>query len=314
MLKKILLGSMSAATMTASAYAADLRPAPYVPPPPVFSWTGAYIGLNAGGVFNWNNNDRNGLFAAPGGCDVGFRGCREVPNFSTVFANGINSLNGFNNNNGSRGGFIGGGQIGINFQWNPTFVFGAELDAQGVWSGNNNNNNNFGAVVLTSPFAPGFPVTVSGGFSHRLEYLGTARARAGFLATPAFLIYVTGGAAIGGTRTQGFLTGSDPRDTPGFSSINGTQTRVGWTGGGGIEWMFMPNWSLKAEALYYDLGRFRTAMSPVSVIGGRGSDVLGGLFASALPVISFRERGVIARAGINYHFFSAPAAPVVARY
>jgi outer membrane immunogenic protein len=29
----------------------------------------------------------------------------------------------------------------------------------------------------------------------------------------------------------------------------------GWTAGGGLEWMFMQNWSLKAEALYWDLGR-----------------------------------------------------------
>jgi outer membrane immunogenic protein len=306
--------------MTASAYAADLRaPAPPPPPPPVFSWTGAYVGLNAGGVFNWNNNDANGLFAVPGGCDARFPGCAQAPSYSTLIASGINSLNSFNNNNGRRGGFIGGGQIGINFQWNPTFLFGAELDAQGVWSGNNNNNNNFGAVVVPSPNFPAEPVIVSGGFSRqRLEYLGTARARAGFLATPAFLIYATGGAAVGGTRTQGFLTAFVPNDpgipNPGFSSTNGTQSRVGWTAGGGIEWMFLPNWSLKAEALYYDLGRFRTPLSPVSILGVAGSAVPGGLFASALPVVSFRERGVIARAGINYHFFSAPAAPVVARY
>jgi outer membrane immunogenic protein len=317
MFKKIVAASLAAATMTASAYAADLRPAPYVPPPPVYTWTGAYIGLNAGGFFERNNNDANGLFAVPGGCDPRFPGCALPPNFSTLLANGINSLNGFNNNNGRRGGFIGGGQIGINFQWTPTFVFGAELDAQGVWSGNNDNNNNFGVAVVPSPAFPAERVVVLGGFNHRLEALGTARARAGFLATPAFLIYATGGAAIGETRTRGFLVGTNdtsPGRTTGISSVNGSTTRVGWTAGGGIEWMFMPNWSLKAEALYYDLGRFRTAMSPVAISGLAGTAVPGGLYASALPVISFREQGVIARAGINYHFFSAPAAPVVARY
>ena len=36
---------------------------------------------------------------------------------------------------------------------------------------------------------------------------------------------------------------------------NGSNSRVGYTLGGGLEWMFLPNWSLKAEALYYDLGR-----------------------------------------------------------
>ena len=51
MLKKILIGSIAAATMTASAYAADLpMRAPPPPPPPVFTWTGAYVGVNAGGI------------------------------------------------------------------------------------------------------------------------------------------------------------------------------------------------------------------------------------------------------------------------
>jgi len=39
---------------------------------------------------------------------------------------------------------------------------------------------------------------------------------------------------------------------PGAGQFSNTQ--VGWTAGGGVEWMFMPNWSFKAEALYYDLG------------------------------------------------------------
>jgi outer membrane immunogenic protein len=316
MLKKILLGSMSAATMTASAYAADLRPAPYVPPPPVFSWTGAYIGLNAGGVFERSNNERNGFFAAPGGCSFG-TGCfglGAVPPLAlgTSFANAINLAGfGLNNGNNNRGGFIGGGQIGINFQWSQSFVFGAELDAQGVWT-NRNDNGNFGIGSAGEAGFPQFTTTAFVRFNHRLDYLGTARLRAGFLATPAFLIYVTGGAAVGGVHANGFAfaTINDGTVTSGLPAVlTGSDSRVGWTGGGGIEWMFMPNWSLKAEALYYDLGRFRRAFSPVTSLAANG-----GLVGSALTVATFREQGVIARAGINYHFFSAPPAPVVARY
>jgi outer membrane immunogenic protein len=317
MFKKIVAASLAAATMTASAYAADLRaPAPYVPPPPVFSWTGAYIGLNAGGIFSGHNQDV--VLATPGGCDTRFVGCVVArPNYSASLATAINAL-GIQNGN-RQGGFIGGGQIGINFQWNPSFVFGAELDAQGVWTSNNNNNNI--SLVTVPNLAPGFgafPVTAFGAVNHRLEYIGTARVRAGFLATPAFLIYGTGGAAVGGVRTSGLVNAGFPTDASvaaglAASNFNGTNSRVGWTAGGGIEWMFLPNWSLKAEALYYDLGRFRTTL-PVVTSLSTVPGVAGGLVGSAVTVIDHRERGIIARAGINYHFFSAPAAPVVARY
>jgi len=44
-----------------------------------------------------------------------------------------------------------------------------------------------------------------------------------------------------------------------------SNTQVGWTAGGGVEWMFMPNWSAKAEYLYYDLGNISaTSVSTVS--------------------------------------------------
>ncbi len=152
-----------------------------------------------------------------------------------------------------------------------------------------------------------------GGINHRLEYLVTARLRAGFLATPALLIYGTGGAAFGGARTTG-----PQRQHPGpddGSRLGGGgelhSTRVGWTAGGGLEWMFAPNWSLKGEALYYDLGRFNTSFAPVSIVS---TVVPGAVVGSALVTTSTRERGVIARGGINYHFGWTEAAPVVARY
>jgi outer membrane immunogenic protein len=118
--------------------------------------------------------------------------------------------------------------------------------------------------------------------------------RAGFLATPAFLIYATGGAAYGGVHTTGFAQGTINDASVGSglpATVNGSNARVGWTGGGGIEWMFLPNWSLKGEALYYDLGRFRTSFGEVTSVATVG----GGHVASALTVATFRERGVISR-------------------
>lgn len=315
MIKNLLMSSLAAVAITGSALAADLpaRMAPPPPPPvPVFTWTGAYIGINGGGIFNRGNQD--GFFATPGACNPINPGCSiAVPSYGTLMANAISSLAVGNN---TRGGFLGGGQIGINYQWNSSFVVGGELDGQGVWA-NNNNNNNVAIVTLpnTAPGFGAFPVTAAGGLRQRLEYIVTARLRAGFLATPSLLIYGTGGAAFGGVRTTAFVNTAFPTDatvTAGPTAFtDGSQTRVGWTAGGGLEWMFLPNWSLKGEALYYDLGRFNTLLPSVT---STATFVPGAVVGSALPGISHRERGIIARGGLNYHFGWTEASPVVARY
>ena len=85
---------------------------------------------------------------------------------------------------------------------------------------------------------------------------------------------------------------------------------VGWTAGGGAEWMFMPNWSVKAEYLYYDLGK--TSGSVVNPY--YGIDAASGLNGmESITNFSSRVSGNIVRAGANYHFNFA-SAPVVAKY
>src|SRR5206468_3240469 len=106
MLRKILMTTVTASAMVGSAYAADLPsrrapPVAYVPPVPIFTWTGFYVGVNAGGAFRTNNNVNNNNLAL-----LGF----------PILAN---------NNNGNNARFIGGGQAGINYQVNQ-FVFGVE--------------------------------------------------------------------------------------------------------------------------------------------------------------------------------------------
>jgi opacity protein-like surface antigen len=114
MFKKILLGSLAAVTMTASAYAADLRAAPPPPPPvPVCIWCGAYIGVNGGGA--WTRSQSLLYTETFGG----------APFFPA--AGGFNEFGPLP----SRSGGFGGGQIGINWQWGM-FVAGGELDFQGA--------------------------------------------------------------------------------------------------------------------------------------------------------------------------------------
>jgi outer membrane immunogenic protein len=81
--------------------------------------------------------------------------------------------------------------------------------------------------------------------------------------------------------------------------------RVGWTLGGGLEWMFVPGFTVKAEYLYYDLG------SVSAEIGVSGPVVL----AAGLPgfsnasTLSVRTSGSILRVGLNYQLGDIPALP-----
>ena len=100
--------------------------------------------------------------------------------------------------------------------------------------------------------------------SYSLDYLGTVRARVGYLLTPALLAYGSGGLAYGQANliTQTSLFAAAPSGAlAGFAagSANYSNLLVGWTAGGGMEWMFHPNWSVKAEYLYYDLGAVSTS-------------------------------------------------------
>jgi outer membrane immunogenic protein len=114
-MNKAVFAALAVALTAGSAMAADLpsykAPPPYIPPPPVMTWTGFYAGLNLGGGFYASNSSNQGF---------GWNG-------------GSNS-----------GGVVGGGQVGYNFQVTPMFVVGAETDFQGTSIGSGGGNNNVG--------------------------------------------------------------------------------------------------------------------------------------------------------------------------
>ncbi len=84
---------------------------------------------------------------------------------------------------------------------------------------------------------------------------------------------------------------------------------TGWTAGGGVEWMFMQNWSAKLEYLYYDLGTANYQLSPM--IGTLAPATNAFVHAST---VSARYNGNVVRAGVNYHFNWGSPAPVLAKY
>ena len=276
--KKIALAAALAASFAGSALAADLpsKKAP-VAAPPVMSWTGFYVGANAGGAWSGNNSGNLQVYGGTPALSVIPVG-RQVSN--------------------SYGGFLGGGQVGYNYQLMQSFVIGAEADIQGM-AGSAGTANFTGASS-----ANGVTYTTIGKTSSNLQYIGTVRGRVGYLVMPTLLAYGTAGFAYGGVSSNVWLATGGTDSSGGGGSLSYSNTQAGWTAGGGLEWMFLPNWSAKAEYLYYSLsnGYASTGVTDTNTAAwGYGVGA------------SRSYNGNIVRAGVNYHFNFAPA-PVVAKY
>ena len=305
-MKKIALYAAALALTAGSALAADLpsyKAPPPPPPPPPPMWTGFYVGLNAG--YTWSNSNWINFQSFPGPCDpASGGGCALNPNYSLLSSIGATGSAGVN-----ASGFIGGGQIGYNYQFYNNFLLGFEADIQGIAGGNSAGGF---AALIPSPNFPAQPVLSSTTAARSIDYIGTARARIGWLFTPTILLYGTGGLAYGGVNMS-YAIGQHciacnwtilPTTAAAFSDL-----RVGWTAGGGVEWMVAPNWSVKAEYLYYDLGN---ASVSSAIFGTNPAN--GPLFLSNFPTATTRFDGHIVRAGVNYHFNWGAPAPVYAKY
>jgi outer membrane immunogenic protein len=298
---------------SASAVAADLPSMKSAPvATPVLSWTGAYAGLNAGGTWG-NSNNLNAttwnIYQPAGSADYTAAALLSGNQQSSVSS-----------------GFIGGGQIGYNWQGkfsNLSFVSGVEADIQGIaGSGGNANrwnvapNAGLSGGVTSNVLVP-LSLTSNIQGNSQLSWLGTVRGRLGYLAMPNLMIYGTGGLAYGGYSSN-FQTSVFWQQQSGGSANfiqigqnSYSNTMVGWTAGGGAEWMFMPNWSVKAEYLYYDLGK--TSSSVVNPF--YGIDAASGRNGlESITNFSSRVSGNIVRAGVNYHFNFTNVAPVVAKF
>jgi outer membrane immunogenic protein len=349
-MKKILLSAVSLTALTGSALAADLpnHKAPIATPVAAPLWTGFYAGLNAGYGWGTNSNTNSSLTSTGSigtlvdyGVNIGvFR--LSAPFVGSALGNTRQSM--------TQSGFIGGAQFGYNYQYGQNIVFGFETDIQGTGMRGNSTASgilagttaatryDLGGNTFTGSQTGSAAMAVSAG----VDYLGTARGRVGYLFTPNLLVYGTGGLAYGGAWANVSASGlsnssvsySDPIANaalgPGaVSSASQTWTGggrsnallVGYSAGGGLEWMFMPNWSLKGEALYYNLGNMNVSTTAIAGAAyGQSALVLGPAAAqnfSGPGIISgntsVNYQGVTARAGINYHF-NFSASPVVAKF
>src|SRR5215469_7753367 len=198
------------------------------------------------------------------GCYIGIEGGGAWGTSRHEDVNGLHITSDYN----VSGGLIGG-ELGCNYQpAGSSWLVGLEGDLS--WT------NKKGSANDIVPFDT---LAVSGTQEH---WLGTGRARLGWLVTPQVLLYGTGGFAVASVEAD--VT------PPGFATFTDTQTRWGWTAGGGLEWAFFNNWSVKAEYLYVQLQN-------------------ASYFAGGVPAAAIVARGNvplnnnIGRVGLNFKFF-----------
>jgi outer membrane immunogenic protein len=156
---------------------------------------------------------------------------------------------------GSLSGGFAGGTAGYNWQMG-NIVLGIEADA--AWA-------DVGARV-------GNPALIA--VESRIRDMGTVRGRVGY-AFDQVLVYGTGGYAW-----------ADNRMTLSVLGVSGSDTNFhsGWTLGAGVEVMFAPKWSVKAEYLY------RSFQGETYVTGVAPAAASGTLNLNSVQV------------GVNYHF------------
>jgi outer membrane immunogenic protein len=275
MYRKILLASVGAIALTGSAaFAADLPsrapPPVYLPPPPVFTWTGFYIGGQVGGAWGTGGSSFTAFDAVTGRfVDASFGG-------------------------GNPSGVIGGGHLGYDYQiptWNWFSSSGVVIGVEGSVDGSSLSKTT--TVTLPGIFLTSGTATANASANVQ----GSIRGRLG-IAWDRVLVYATGGVAFGSINSNIELNAIDAAGVPFFASRSRSNSRTGWTVGGGIEYAFTPNWSIGAEYRYTDFGTI-----------SRSASLADGSFISGSRTL--RENQVQAR--FTYLFTYNPP-PIVAKY
>ena len=233
-----------------------------------FNWTGFYIGINYGD--GWGNGDTH------------FEPLPDEPTFFDLDSTTLNT---------DPDGFLGGGQIGFNWQWNNWFVLGLESDFQGT---DIEGHDKEGPIINSI----GLPFINPDSFleaHERMQWFGTGRVRIGFVPMCRVLIYATGGVAYGNVD----YSANSNFGNPPFATypVDFTKTKFGWTAGCGIEYAIGRHWSMKAEYLYYDLGDEDQAQ--IQTIAGIPQT---GRVPPFFVHYNFETSGNIVRGGLNFKF------------
>jgi outer membrane immunogenic protein len=256
-------GIALAAVLAASlgARAADLAPsykAPIYSAPPAYGWNGFYAGINGGMPFGTTGASETGL-------PIGNVGATNDYNLDHKMS-----------------GWLAGITLGYNWQVSR-WLFGVEFD---IDAADMKGTGEVDGLAVTSRAGLGGNIANFVNAGEKIDYFGTLRARAGWLPTENLLLFGAGGLAFGHVKYSGNFHYSTPEDYDASES----KLKYGWTIGGGAEYRIFANWTVKAEYLYYDLGK--------ESIVADGTPPIPPFQAQ----YDFNTHGHIARLGVNYKF------------
>ena len=269
-MKKLLLVSVSALALgvIAPANAADMpvkaRPMPMVAP--VFSWTGCYAGAHVGA--GWGRND----ISEP-----------TNPDFQTFAP--ANSPIGVD----SGAGLLGGVQVGCDYQFATSWVVGLRGDFS--WA-------NISGQADDPFFAgkSGGPITLTA----KTDWIASAEARIGYV-WDRWMLYGVGGPAWAHNKyvIQNLTFFGNPVNfcVGGGTAIGcnpaGSDTRLGWTLGIGLEWAFAKSWTAGLEYAHYDFGSRSVTLTDYH------GDPLTNIASGPVDV---KQQIDTVKLSINYHF------------
>jgi len=240
------VGLLSIFGFSGAAAAADMPPAygrvPAAAPVMTYDWTGCHVGGHVGGV---------------------------------VSRDTTTNLLGTSRDFGSTG-FVGGGQIGCDYQFAAGWVGGVEVRA--AWSSLKSNH------ASTVRF-PAVGVTVPSQFTLANDFLASATARLGYSFADRWLVFARGGAAWTREKIDDAFT------SPAGLAVDpgATMSRTGWTAGTGVEWAFASHWSANLEYNYYDFGKQGTLLTSAT------NNV-------TVSIFSLKDTIHAVTAGVNYRF------------
>jgi len=237
---------------TQMALAADLAPSYTKAPVPVevWNWTGFYIGGHVGA--GWGTTESS---------------------LDSVAAGGAVTPLGLALTQNSPSGFVGGGQIGYNFQ-SGWAVFGVQADIAGL------------DVKGTTPCLVVISCTSDS------NWLATVSGRVGAVVADKTLVYVKGGAAwLNSTNSLTVPAAALGGGGLGIAGVSADSTALGWLLGFGAEYAFTRNWSAFIEYDYMDFEKKSVAFN-----------YTGLLLGASTANTTIQNKLSIAKVGVNYKF------------